>query len=329
MLECAQHIERGYRRAVKKLSIVLISIIVLALLLSSFGGCSPKSSAPKDTSKQLASVNSTSITENGLNTRVSIFKLFYGSSIDTPETKGTILDQLIEETLLLQEASRQKIKVAPEDVTKELNLFMDQLKTQFPDIETMDKELKAANLTEATFKAFLEQYLTIQGLYAKTTERVVVTGTDTSKYYDEHKAEFVEAAAVQARHILVKTKEEAQKLLAQIKGGKDFAALAKEVSLDPGSKEEGGELPRFGRGEMYEEFETAAFALSPGQLSDVVSTPAGFHIILLEQKFPEKQLSLDEVKDQIKDMLLEERRGEAFDKIIADLQSKAKINKTQ
>lgn len=313
----------------KEISLALISIIIIALLLSSFNGCSQKSSAPKDTSKQLASVNNASITENALNTRVAIFKLFYGPSIDTPETKSTILDQLIEEELLLQEASRQKVNVTAEAVTKELGLFMDQLKSQYPDIETMDKELKAANLTEATFKAFLQQYLTIQGLYEKTTEKLVVIDADLSKYYDEHKAEFVEQESVQARHILVNTKEEAEKLLAQIKGGKDFAALAKEFSQDPGSKENGGELPRFGRGEMYEEFETAAFALSPGQLSDVVSTPAGFHIVRLEQKFPEKQLSFDEVKDQIKDMLLEERRAEAFDKIIADLKTKAKINKAE
>ena len=329
MLECAHHIEGGHRDPVKKLSIVLIAIIVAAMMMSSFNGCSRQSSAPKDASKQLASVNNASITENTLNTRVSIFKLFYGPSIDTPETKSKILDQLIEEALLIQEAARQKVAVAPEDLTTELALFMDQLKTQFTDVETMDKELKTAKLTEADFKTFLDRYLTIQGLYQKATEKVVVTDADLSKYYDENKAEFVEEESVRARHILVKTKEEAQKLLAQIKGGKDFAALAKEFSQDPGSKDDGGELPRFGPGEMYEEFEVATFALSPGQLSDVVSTPAGFHIILLEEKFPEKQLSLDEVKDQIKEMLLEERRGEAFDKIIADLQSKAKINKTQ
>jgi foldase protein PrsA len=313
---------------VKKLSVALVLIIVVALLLSSFNGCSRQSSAPKDTSKQLASVNNTSITENALNTRVSIFKLFYGSSIDTPQTRGTILDQLIEEVLLIQEAARQNVKVKPEDLTAEFTLFMDQLKLQFADAATMDKELKEAKLTEADFKTFLDRYLTIQGLYAKATEKVVVTDSDVSKYYEEHKAEFVEEESVRARHILVETKEEAQKLLAQVKAGKDFASLAKEFSKDPGSKDDGGELPRFGRGEMYEEFETAAFALSPGQLSGVVNTPAGFHIIRLEEKFPEKQLSLDEVKDQIKEMLLEERRGEAFDKIIADLQSKAKINKT-
>ena len=78
-------------------------------------------------------------------------------------------------------------------------------------------------------------------------------------------------------------------LLKQIKGGADFATLARQYSEDPGSKANGGELPKFGRGDMVPEFEAAAFALSPGQVSEVVTSPYGFHIIKLLDKSPAKK----------------------------------------
>lgn len=312
----------------KKITAGLIVVLIIALSIGgiSFGGCEAKKDA--DQSKQLVGVNNMKVTENALNTRISIFKMFYGPTVESAETKTKILDQLVEEALLVQDAAQLKITVSPEELKKEYGLFSEQLQGQYESKEKMAEELKTFKLTDADLKAFIERYLLIQGVYKKVTEKIDVTAQELSKYYDEHKTEFVDEESVKARHILVQTKEEAQKILSQLKSGVDFPDLAKKSSIDPGSKESGGELPVFARGEMYEEFETVAFSLEPGKLSGVVQTPAGYHVIKLEQKFPEKQQAFEEVKDQIKEFLLEERRGEAFDKYITDLQAKAKINRT-
>jgi peptidyl-prolyl cis-trans isomerase D len=119
---------------------------------------------------------------------------------------------------------------------------------------------------------------------------------------------------VRASHILFKTdgkndeavKKKAEEVMAKVKAGGDFAALAKQYSEDTGSKDKGGDLDYFGRGTMYKEFEDAAFALKPGQISDLVKSPVGFHIIKLVDHKPATTRTLAEVTPQIEDQI----RGE-------------------
>jgi len=139
-------------------------------------------------------------------------------------------------------------------------------------------------------------------------------------YYDDHVGDrFTVEEQVHARHVLVKTdpgagdagkaeaRKKAEALLARAKGGADFAELAKKSSDDPGSAAQGGDLGFFGRGRMVPEFEAAAFALEPGQLSEVVESQFGFHVIRVEEKRPGGVRPLDEVRDDIVKTLAEER----------------------
>jgi len=103
---------------------------------------------------------------------------------------------------------------------------------------------------------------------------------------------------VHARHILVATQEQADSVLAQLQAGADFAALASQVSTDPGSKDKGGDLGWFGHGVMDPPFETAAFALQPGQLSDVVHGANGFHIIQSLERDPARAVPADQLTSQ-------------------------------
>jgi parvulin-like peptidyl-prolyl isomerase len=112
------------------------------------------------------------------------------------------------------------------------------------------------------------------------------------------------AEHVHARHILVQTEEEAKKVLERLQAGEDFAALAKELSLDTGTKEDGGDLGWFPRGQMVTEFEDAAFALQPGQTSDLVQTSYGYHIINLIER--DANRALDET-------MLEQKKAAALD----------------
>jgi peptidyl-prolyl cis-trans isomerase D len=138
-----------------------------------------------------------------------------------------------------------------------------------------------------------------------------VTNQQVEAYYQQHQKDFQVPEEVKVRHILIKVdkgadaktdaaaKAKAEALLKQIKGGADFAALAKANSDDPGSKEQGGELGMIQRGVTVPPFEKAAFALQPGQISDVVKTDFGYHIIKVEEKETAHLKPLDEVKAQI------------------------------
>jgi parvulin-like peptidyl-prolyl isomerase len=103
---------------------------------------------------------------------------------------------------------------------------------------------------------------------------------------------------VHARHILVATQEQADAVLAQLQAGADFATLASQQSTDPGSKDNGGDLGWFGHGVMDPPFETAAFALQPGQLSDVIHGANGFHIIQLLERDPARPIPADQLTSQ-------------------------------
>jgi peptidyl-prolyl cis-trans isomerase D len=142
-----------------------------------------------------------------------------------------------------------------------------------------------------------------------------VTAQQIEQYYQGHQKDFQVPEEVKVRHILIKVpagpdgktdpkldaaaKEKAEGLLKQIKGGADFAALAKANSDDPGSKEQGGELGMIQRGVTVPPFEKAAFSLQPGQISDLVKTQFGYHILKVEEKQTAHLKPLDEVKAQI------------------------------
>ncbi|MGV8074953.1 MAG: SurA N-terminal domain-containing protein [Syntrophobacteraceae bacterium] len=148
---------------------------------------------------------------------------------------------------------------------------------------------------------------------------VQVTEDDVRNYYEDHPSKFHHEAEVKARHILLavkeggsqeevaKVKSDAEKVLAEVKKGADFAELAKKHSQDPGSSKNGGDLGYFGRGQMVEAFADVAFSLKPGEISDLVLTPFGFHIIKVEDLRPEKTTTLDEVKAQIETTLKQEK----------------------
>jgi peptidyl-prolyl cis-trans isomerase D len=178
----------------------------------------------------------------------------------------------------------------------------------------------------------------IDALRAKAT----VTPADLTKAYNDNIAQFTSPEQVRASHILLKTegkdeaavKAKAEALLAEAKAGADFADLARKNSEDDSNAKNGGDLDYFGRGRMVPEFDTAAFAMEPGQISDLVKTQFGYHIIKLTDKKPGTTRPLDEVRQQLTDQVQSERaqamatdlaqRLEAQIKKPADLETAAK-----
>ncbi len=169
--------------------------------------------------------------------------------------------------------------------------------------------------------------LATEYLKKEIVEKIDVSENDIQLYYKAHQEEFTTPEMVRARHILIKVdksasedakkkaKEKAEGILKRIKSGEDFAKLASELSDDPGSKENGGDLGFFPKGKMVPNFEKAAFALKPGEMSSIVETPFGFHIIKVEEKKEAVIEPYDKVKDKVREKVRAEfkkRRVEEF-----------------
>ncbi|MBU4561937.1 peptidyl-prolyl cis-trans isomerase [bacterium] len=165
----------------------------------------------------------------------------------------------------------------------------------------------------------------INSVLEETRNQVSISDEELLEYYNENKESFLEPEQVHARHILVETEEDANNLLLQLKEGlTDFAELAKEKSIGP-SAPSGGDLGFFTRGQMVKEFEDAAFSLEPGEISDVVQTQFGYHIIKCEEKKEEHSPTFEEAKERIINTLRYQRENEAISALISKLKEKAVI----
>ena len=161
----------------------------------------------------------------------------------------------------------------------------------------------------------------LREMYFEKVIKAAVSDADARKIYDDQVKLMKPEEEVQARHILVETEEKAKELKEKVKGGGDFAALAKENSKDPGSKDDGGNLGYFGRGQMVPQFEEVVFKLTKGDVSDPVKTQFGWHLIKIEDRRTKQPPAFEVVKDRIvQSMLLQKAQQSA-----TELRSKAKI----
>ncbi len=192
---------------------------------------------------------------------------------------------------------------------------------------------------EKDLKEFTRKDIVITTLIEKDiVAKINISDADAKKFYDENSEKFKQDESVKASHILIgvdaaasaedkkKAKEKADGILKKIKAGDDFAALAKSDSTCPSSKQ-GGDLGLFSKGQMVAPFEKAAFALKPGEVSDVVETQFGYHIIKLTEKKEAGTTKFDDVKTKIVDYLKNQKIQKGIGDYLAELKSKAKIEK--
>jgi peptidyl-prolyl cis-trans isomerase C len=162
---------------------------------------------------------------------------------------------------------------------------------------------------------------TLRDMYFDKAVKSAVTEAEAKQFYDEQVKLMKPEEEVRARHILVEKKELAVELVEKLKKGSDFAALAKENSKDPGSKDQGGDLGFFGKGQMVAAFEETAFKLAKDQVSEPIETQFGWHVIKLDEKRARPVPAFDLVKDRIIGSLTQQKAQQ----IGIDLRSKAKI----
>lgn len=236
-------------------------------------------------------------------------------------------------TLLSQEADRRKFSVSPADVDAELAL----IKTRLPAGKTMDEILKAEGMTTEQLRSDLTAKLRIDMLLrAEVPTNGVVSDEAVVKFYNDNKERFQQPETVEARHILIKldptdeAKVKAEKkakmedVRKQLVAGGDFAKLALANSDCP-SKERGGDLGAFPRGQMVKEFEEAAFSQATNVVGAVVETQFGFHVIEVTKHEKAKTASLDEVKPKLAEHLKQKQQMEVFEKLIEKLKKDTKI----
>lgn len=183
----------------------------------------------------------------------------------------------------------------------------------------MDKEDEFVQVVEKTKESMLKTYAL--GKLLATAE---VKDEDIKKFYEENKDAFKQAESADASHILVEEEDKAREIYEKIKNGGDFEELAREFSTCP-SKEKGGDLGTFTRGQMVKEFEDAVFENEVGTITEPVKTQFGYHIIKINKKNPARELSFDEVKDKIVEQVRRQKEQEIYNKKITELKDKYEV----
>ncbi|NOY69002.1 MAG: hypothetical protein GXP53_05845 [Deltaproteobacteria bacterium] len=197
--------------------------------------------------------------------------------------------------------------------------------------------MKILGYSENSLRDQIRENLAIQELIDKDImSKISITPEIEKAYYESHKDKFTKPEQVHARHILIKLssdagdakKAEAKKkideIVKKLKKGADFAELAKTYSEGPSAKN-GGDLGFFSHGQMVEPFEKAAFALKPGEISDIVTTRFGYHIIKLEEKKPAVVTSFEEAKPALEEQIKRDEAKKAIDPYIENLKKNATI----
>ena len=210
------------------------------------------------------------------------------------------LGALISEKIVDLEVKKQKIKVTDEEVEKEI----EKMKENYGGEEAFNMTIMQYGLDEESLKENVTMNLKIKKLLEP---EISISDEEISDYFKENKDMLGEPEQVDARHILVETEEQAKDIREKLEAGEDFEKLAKEHSMDQGSKEAGGELGVFGKGEMVKEFEEAAFTLKPHEISEPIKTEHGYHIIEVLEKKETKEAKFEDVKDDIKEILLQQK----------------------
>ena len=231
------------------------------------------------------------------------------------QLKASIVNYLVQNELVKQKAAELNLTVSD----KELQDRVKQIVTQVGGQKKLDKLLKQQSVTVAELQTQLKAQMLQDKVRQKISESVKVSDADLKAYYDnpKNKSQFVTTESVDARHILVKTKAEAEKvrkLLEADNTDANWTKVAKQYSTDPGSKNSGGSLGNFTKGRMVKPFEDVAFSLKVGQVSAPVKTQFGYHIIEVTKKTPATAQTFAQAKAQIKSTLLYTQQTTAWDK---------------
>lgn len=326
----------------KRLKKFVASIAILTLSLSVMG-CKMIEKTPEAIEKTVyATVGDTKITKADFDKEFdSYLRSYYGMSVDQlkqqygddyennsqikdqiKQIKQACLDNAINTQLMLEQTEFQ---VSDDEINKEVEDNISKLKEQYSSDEEFDKVLEQNGFTEDTFKEAQKKELKIQQIYEDITKDIEVTDEDAKEYYDENKdSKYTQSAGANAAHILIAEKDDdgnidfdaslakAKEVKAKLDAGEDFATLASQYGTD-GTKDKGGDLGfvAYNQENYDKDFLEGFKNLSEGQISDPVKSQFGYHIIKATGLKDAVVTPFDDVKDQIKAQLLQQKKSQA------------------
>lgn len=303
-----------------KLVRILVSVALVASL-ALVAGCSDKDTAAK--------VNGDKITVAELDKQVEQLKEQYPQMFEGADGEGRLLDykqrlldNLINQKLLEQAAKEKKIEITDEEIDKQIK----QLRAGFKDDAQFQAALKSAGMTLDSLKKQVREQLLTQRIIESLAKDANIAESEMKAYYDKNKAQFEQKAAKRASHILFKPedKTEAEGVLKQVQDGGNFGELAKKYSVDTATASKGGDMG-WPSAAPIAEIEAALAKLNKGETSGLVKTAYGWHIIRVTDTRKASQQTYDQVKEQIKQILIQQNRADAYQKFLDELRKKAKI----
>jgi len=300
----------------KRIMRAVLFVTALAAAIPAVAAETPKGALlKKSTPDIVAKVGEGVVTRRELDQAIKSFAARQGAEIPQEkmkEVEAGILDQLIAAEILYQEGRGLDLK----EIDREVDFRIAQGKGKFNSMAEYEAALASSGLTESELAGLIRKDTIINKVVqTKIVPTVTVTEDDARKYYTDNQAQFKKEPEVRASHILIgvdenaspeakkSAREKAEAILKELKEGKkDFAELARRDSTYP-SREQGGDLGFFGRGQMVKPFEDAAFALKVGETSGVVETQFGYHIIRVTDRKEAETVPFNDIKDKLIDYL--------------------------
>jgi len=306
---------------------------VLAVAVIFCGVVSPSYARVVD--KVMATVNGEVILASEYEKKLKMLEVILprdASDEQMDELKREVLQQMINEKLMKQEAEKKKIYVGEKEIKDGIGKIRDRFDTD----EEFEAELARQGMTKDNFKDQIKNQMIVMKLIDQEVKPRVPRPTDEEirKFYEENEEKMVEPEQIRVRHILIRSttaqpRIEALKKIRDIQkkvkaNEANFSEIAKKHS-ECMSAPKGGDLGFITKGEMVPEFEKAAFALKVGEVSDVVETKYGFHVIKCVEKKSEEKKTLDEVSDYLRNLVYQQNMEKYYEKWLRGLSDKASI----
>ncbi len=326
----------------KKVFVLTAAVFIMVLALNAGTVSYAEDKGSDENGKDcVAVVNGVKIPAADLERNVDLIRMRYAGSgaqiggQQLAQIRQTVLENLIEQQLLYQASKDEGFEADPGEVKKQ----MDQIRDRFESEEDFRNQLAQMNYSEETLEKEISKNLAIRKLIdGKFASKISVSNEEIESFYNDNKEEYEVPERIRARHILIRTDQEAgdgkkakarekiEEVKSKLEDGEDFSELAKEYSEDP-SAESGGDLGYFSKGQMVESFDKAAFDMESGEISDIVETQFGYHLIKVEDRKQEGVQDLEEVEESIRENLEREKMVQELEPYIESLRQKYPVEK--